>query len=519
MPQDSRLWEFSWRWLPGRDAVDDGDLLSACAELYSAEYGKWGRRGLRPGGQISITPDHLRNLLDSEGAWFACALQGDQVVGYCAALRFDLFDEGAVAWVTQLVVASTFRKLGLATHLLYGIWQFSDCYAWGLVTASPYAVRALETATRRPCRESLIRRKGAGVLAALADRLDYLPNEFVPDAGGSRQPKVNTKFFIDHSDIEKMKRNAGRRDRPWALGSIEEGEEWFACTFGEQDPDSLDHKRLKQLLTGADNIWIEAYEGMTLDSEHRWHSHASEEVDFITGALDLPAGTEIVDVGCGDGRHTHELADRGYRVTGVDMLSTLGARKNGGKGDPLFIQGDARKGLPGDSFELALCLYDVLGSSASGEDDGEILGNIHRSLVTGGHAVISVMNRDAVLPYMAASQQPSQVDSFVAALERLSPSDTMESSGDVFNPELLLYYDGVFYRKEQFSRASWRLPTELVVRDRRFTVDELHALLRETGFEVREIRPVQAGKWEREPVLDPADRQAKELLVIAQKGN
>jgi SAM-dependent methyltransferase len=515
MPQRSQLWEFEWRWLPGRNAVDDNDLLRACADLYSTEYGKWGTQGPRPGEQIAITPEHLRNLLDTDGAWLACALQGDQVVGYCAALRFDLVAGSSVAWVTQLVVHSTFRKLGLATHLLYGIWQFSDCHAWGLVTASPYAVRALETATRRPCRASLIKDEGAEVLAALAEQLDYLPANFVVDDKGARQPRVNTRFFVDHTDVEKMKRKAGRRERPWALGKIHEGEEWFACTFGTQEPDSLDRDRLRQLLTGADSIWLEAYEGMTLDQGHRWHSHTEEEVDFITRALSLSDGVRIIDVGCGDGRHAKAFAKRGHQVVGVDMLSSVGAQA--GNRNLTFLQGDARKHLPGDSFELALCLYDVLGSSASQEDDTEILRNLHRSLKPGGHAVISVMNREAVLPYMDEGHRPDQVDSFVAALERLAPSDTMESSGDVFDPEHLLYYDGIFYRKEQFSRASWRLPTELVVRDRRFAISELRDLVARMGFEAREVHAVQAGGWSRKLGLDQSDQRAKELLVIARK--
>ncbi|WP_237705115.1 methyltransferase domain-containing protein [Thermococcus zilligii] len=37
----------------------------------------------------------------------------------------------------------------------------------------------------------------------------------------------------------------------------------------------------------------------------------------------LPAGAKILDVGCGVGRHSIELARRGYRVTGVDIEKGL----------------------------------------------------------------------------------------------------------------------------------------------------------------------------------------------------
>jgi SAM-dependent methyltransferase len=43
------------------------------------------------------------------------------------------------------------------------------------------------------------------------------------------------------------------------------------------------------------------------------------EVDFIEKVLRLPPGAKVLDVPCGGGRHSLELAARGHRVTGVDL--------------------------------------------------------------------------------------------------------------------------------------------------------------------------------------------------------
>jgi SAM-dependent methyltransferase len=45
--------------------------------------------------------------------------------------------------------------------------------------------------------------------------------------------------------------------------------------------------------------------------------HTRAEVDFLTRFV--PAGAHVLDVPCGSGRHTLELARRGYGVTGLDV--------------------------------------------------------------------------------------------------------------------------------------------------------------------------------------------------------
>jgi cyclopropane fatty-acyl-phospholipid synthase-like methyltransferase len=42
------------------------------------------------------------------------------------------------------------------------------------------------------------------------------------------------------------------------------------------------------------------------------------DVDFLEKTSTLKPGTRLLDVPCGNGRHSIELARRGYRITGID---------------------------------------------------------------------------------------------------------------------------------------------------------------------------------------------------------
>lgn len=46
------------------------------------------------------------------------------------------------------------------------------------------------------------------------------------------------------------------------------------------------------------------------------------ECDFIEHEINSDKSLKILDVGCGTGRHTIELSQRGYTVTGIDLSET-----------------------------------------------------------------------------------------------------------------------------------------------------------------------------------------------------
>jgi 2-polyprenyl-3-methyl-5-hydroxy-6-metoxy-1,4-benzoquinol methylase len=495
----------------------DPDLISEMSSLYSAHYGVWGPNGRNPGGPIRLSPEQIRKWLtqDSLVVW---ATAFGAMIGYAIAIHAEIPEYGKVAWITQLVVHKEHRQVDVGKTLLFSIWKFSDYFAWGLLSANPYAIRALEKATRRRCQPELISKHASALLALGARQVHYLDTSrgFMINANGSR---VNTGFDLDHSELPEMLANATKVMKPWVLGNLSDGWEWFAFTFHSQKPIPLDEKELQEMLLASDEITKQAYSRMQPQwKSHKWAQFAKEEVEFILRNCGIPRGSAVLDFGCGDGRHAREFARDGFEVTAVDYVQeSVGVGRNPfGCEDSLGIKfrtGDCRTTEIGKRFDLGICLYDVIGSYADDSDNIEILKNLTRHISDGGYVFFSVMNMELTerlaKNWFSISCDPDKLLS-------LPPSNIMERSGNVFNPDFYLIDRDkrIIYRKEQFSTGD-KLFEELLVRDRRYTTEEVIHMCNLAGLKVEWTRFVRAGHWD-EP-LDRNSDKAKEILVMCRK--
>jgi 2-amino-4-hydroxy-6-hydroxymethyldihydropteridine diphosphokinase len=85
-------------------------------------------------------------------------------------------------------------------------------------------------------------------------------------------------------------------------------------------------------------------------------------LDLAVGAIGPLDGKRLLDVGCGTGRFTRELAARGARVTGLDrsetMLRVARATPYVGSGEaPAYVRGDANVALPGQRYDAIASFY------------------------------------------------------------------------------------------------------------------------------------------------------------------
>ncbi|HII67364.1 MAG TPA: methyltransferase domain-containing protein [Thermococcaceae archaeon] len=218
--------------------------------------------------------------------------------------------------------------------------------------------------------------------------------------------------------------------------------------------------------------------------------HTKKEIDFLLEEFKLPEGAKILDVGCGVGRHSLELAKRGYRVTGVDISQKMlekaeeRAQKEGVEVE--FIKADATKFARNEKFDAAVCLcegaFSLLGSSDDPiEHDLAILRNVYKSLKPGGKFILTALS----------------------ALSRVKKATNEEIAKGLFDPNTMTFY-------EELEAPDG---TKVAIRERVYVPTELYLMFRMVGFEVKAIWGGTAGRWGKRKV----DMDDIEIMVVAEK--
>ncbi len=151
------------------------------------------------------------------------------------------------------------------------------------------------------------------------------------------------------------------------------------------------------------------------------------ECDHLVDVLSLDAGMRVLDVGCGPGRHAHELARRGVEVYGIDIsqafidLATTGAPEGA-----IFERRDARELVDADdlhrAFDAVICLCQGafgLMTASDGPSDAErsgvdgnavVFSGLAACLKTGGRLALSAFSSYFVVQAQAKGEYPSDFD-------------------------------------------------------------------------------------------------------------
>jgi SAM-dependent methyltransferase len=216
------------------------------------------------------------------------------------------------------------------------------------------------------------------------------------------------------------------------------------------------------------------------------------EVDFLVLHLKLRPGMQILDVGCGTGRHSVELARRGFDVTGIDLSEAMLAEAHKAAESAgaacRFIQCDVASWQADRSYDAVICLcegaFGLLGQDEDPiERDLSILRRIAGALVSDGRFMLTTLN----------------------AARAIRACDAPGFQGS-FDPRTLVL-------TATCDAANPNCPTLATVRERHYTATELELMCRVAGLTVDHIGGGTAGQW----ALRPLKLDEMELMLLAHK--
>lgn len=134
-------------------------------------------------------------------------------------------------------------------------------------------------------------------------------------------------------------------------------------------------------------------------SRERWLL-AESEVLLVESLLGLTPAARVLDLCCGPGRHSLELAKRGYNVVGLDRTASYleEARLRAERASLTvgFLQGDARTPAFDAEFDACINMYTSFGYFDDETDDRKMAEAARQALVEGGQFLVNVLSKDTL---------------------------------------------------------------------------------------------------------------------------
>jgi SAM-dependent methyltransferase len=210
-----------------------------------------------------------------------------------------------------------------------------------------------------------------------------------------------------------------------------------------------------------------------------------QEAAFLVEALGLRAGEQVLDVGCGPGRHSLALARRGIDVVGVDLSEEFVAlARDAATAEKLpahFEVGDVRDLAFDGAFDAVICLCQGGFGLLGGRDEPRAFERIAAALRPGGRLALTAFSAVFAVRFL--------------------------EDGETFDPATGVLHERSKVRNEDGAEQVFDLWTTCS------TVRELELLAEHAGLDVIGVHGVTPGRYgTASPTLDDP-----ELLLLARR--
>ncbi len=134
--------------------------------------------------------------------------------------------------------------------------------------------------------------------------------------------------------------------------------------------------------------------------QHRDEEDARWMVNLLQRSIPVNTCAKVLDIACGSGRHSLELARRGFKVTGFDLSKFLideakKALKNSKEKDlkVKFLIKDMRDFNFKKTFDIAVNIFTSFGYFDNDDENFRVIKNVSDSLKRGGYFVFDFINK------------------------------------------------------------------------------------------------------------------------------
>ncbi|VAW31010.1 hypothetical protein MNBD_CHLOROFLEXI01-971 [hydrothermal vent metagenome] len=195
----------------------------------------------------------------------------------------------------------------------------------------------------------------------------------------------------------------------------------------------------------------------------------TQEVDFIEEQFNLSTSARILDVGCGFGRHSIELARRGFAVTGIDPAAAMIAAAQKRAAETAvsvdFRQISGEKFTSDAPFDAAICLFTSLGQIGANGDNSELVERVYEALKPSGLFMVEVPQRETAVSQLRPSDKFGEGERFTAVTRQYNPTNQNVT--------------------ETFRLVAPEGTRSYILRYRLYSLAELQALFTQAGFTIQ----------------------------------
>lgn len=231
-----------------------------------------------------------------------------------------------------------------------------------------------------------------------------------------------------------------------------------------------------------------------------------EEANFVVRAAHLKPEDRILDLACGHGRHSIELARRKLNITGLDysepFLEKARADAKEAGVDVEFIRGDM-KNLPfSESFDVVLMLFTAFGYFDDGTNQ-KVLKEVAKSLKPGGRFLIDAISGEVNIKRFQEEGKKEEGTNLLRITRTLEAGELKIDETEWFDPDQQLVHNNRRWVDKDGNKR------ELDFYLRVYTLDQYKTMLSNAGLEFKEVWGDFQGK--------PHNQDNTRTIILAEK--